>query len=100
MRLSSVLVRELPLARLDADDLELLVSDAHGLPDRILAGEELRGRGQSEHHDAAAEVDVGRGDQPARLSRLVVDVGVGGRDPEQARGRLEAPAETLRLSMS
>ena len=54
-----VLVGELAAAGLEADHLELVAAHAHRLADRVLAGEEPRGRVQAEHHHLAPEAVVG-----------------------------------------
>ena len=73
IRLSRFSSASCPRAGLSADDLELVAPHPHRLADRILAGEEARGRVQAEHDDVAAEADVGVGDPGACADALVVD---------------------------
>ena len=64
---------ELPAWLQHADDLELVTADAHGLADRVAAGEEALRRLHADDHDAAAEAHVGRGDRSSAYDSPVVD---------------------------
>src|SRR4029079_18326835 len=83
-----ILVRQLASPPLDSDHLELLTADAHRLPDRRLAREELPPRGGPEHPPAPPAGAVASRDQPPPTGALVLDDAVLRRLADEPRGRL------------